>query len=81
MSCRSAWSVVAVKRARSRDPGLLVLEQLADVREREPGIVTKPADEAQALQVLGVIEAVGTLRARRRGEQAEAPRSSGWPAR
>ena len=40
----------------------LVLEQLADLGEREPGVVAQGADEAQALEVGRVEQAVGAVR-------------------
>ena len=40
----------------------LVLEQLADLGEREPGVVAQGADEAQALEVGCVEQAVGAVR-------------------
>ena len=49
----------------------LVLEQLADLGEREPGVVAQAADEPQALEVLGVVQAVGALRARGGGEEPQ----------
>ena len=57
--------------ARLRVRACLVLEQLADLREREAGVVAQPADEPQALEVLGVVQAVGALGAGGRGEQPE----------
>ena len=51
--------------------GRLVLEELADVREGEPGVVAQAADEPQALEVLGVVEAVGALGAGGGGEEAD----------
>jgi hypothetical protein len=51
--------------------GLLVLQQVPDVRQREAGIVTQAADETQPLQVLAVVETVRTLGTGRRGEQSE----------
>ncbi len=50
---------------------LLVLEQLADLGQREPRVVAQPADEAEPLQVLGVVQAVGALGAGGRGEQPD----------
>ena len=39
----------------------LVLEQLADLGKREPGVVAQAADEPQALDVGCVVQAVGAL--------------------
>ena len=41
--------------------GLLVDQELADLGQAEPGVVPEPADEAQALQVVVVEEAVRAL--------------------
>ena len=41
--------------------GGLVLEQLADLREREPGVVAEAADEPKPLEVRGVVKAVVAL--------------------
>ena len=57
--------------ARLRARACLVLEQLADLREREPGVVAQAADEPQALEVLGVVQAVGALGAGGGGEQPQ----------
>ena len=55
-----AGSWVARNRVPVARAGLLVLEELPDLREGEPGVVAEPADEPEALQVLRVVEAVGT---------------------
>ena len=52
-------------------PGRLVLEQLAYLGEREAGIVAQAANEQQALEVRGVIEAVVTSRAGSRLQQPD----------
>ncbi len=49
----------------------LVLEQLADLRQREAGIVTQPANEPQTIEVLGVVQPVGALGPGSGLEQAE----------
>ena len=59
---RSAGSLVVRKWWRLRVAGLLVLEQLADLGEREPGVVAQAADEPQAVEVLAVVQAVGAVR-------------------
>ena len=46
--------------------GGLVLEQLADLGEREPGVVAKAADELESVEVRGVVEAVVAIGASRR---------------
>ena len=48
-----------------------VLEQLADLRQREPGVVAQALDEPQALEVAGVVEAIGTVGAGGRLEEAD----------
>ncbi len=48
---------------------LVVFEQLANLREREACVVAKPCDEAEALQVVVVVQTVGTIGTRRRGKQ------------
>ena len=70
---RAALGGSAVDRKcwRLRVAGLLVLEQLPDLREREPGVVAQPADEPQALEVLGVVQAVGAVGAGGGGEQPQ----------
>ena len=50
---------------------LLILEQLADLGQREPGVVTKTADETQPVKILGVVESVGALGPRGGGEQVQ----------
>ena len=79
---RPARGVVAGGGARStgpRSPGtqrgsradVLVLEQLADLREREAGDVAQFVDVADALQVRGVVEAVVALGSGRRTQEAD----------
>ena len=51
--------------------GGLVLEQLADLGQAEPGVVAQLLDEAQALQVGGVEEAVRAVGAGGRLEQPD----------
>ena len=57
----------------------LVLEQLPDLREREPGVVAEALDEAETPEVLRVVEAIGALRPRRQARAGPPPRSSGSP--
>ena len=49
----------------------VVLEQLADLREREAGVVAQAADELEPVEVRGVVEAVVAVRAGGRREQAD----------
>ena len=49
----------------------VVLEQLADLGEREPGVVAEAADEQQALEVGCVVEPVVAVGSGRRLEQAD----------
>ncbi len=42
--------------------GGLVLEQLADLGQREAGVVAQAADEAQAVEVGGVVQAIVAVR-------------------
>ena len=51
--------------------GRLVLEQLADLGEREAGVVAKAADELESIEVGGVVEAVVAIGPGRRLEQAD----------
>ena len=53
------------------DPRRLVLEQLADLGQREPGVVAQAADEAQPLEIIRVVEAVGSLASGSRLEQPD----------
>src|SRR5450756_3001268 len=53
------------------DAGNFVLQEEADLREREPGVVAQLADEPQPLEVARVVEPVVALRARSRLEEAE----------
>src|SRR5450759_5092476 len=53
------------------DAGSFVLQEEADLREREPGVVAQLADEPQPLEVARVVEAVVALRARSWLEEAE----------
>src|SRR5450759_4661774 len=53
------------------DTGSFVLQEEADLREREPGVVAQLADEPQPLEVARVVEPVVALRARSRPEEAE----------
>ena len=39
----------------------VVLEKLADLRQREPGIVAQAPDELEPLEIRGVVEAVITV--------------------
>ena len=57
--------------------GGLVLEQLADLGEREPSLVAQLLDGAEALEIGRVVEAVRAFRSSRRLEQPASPRSSG----
>jgi hypothetical protein len=41
--------------------GLVVLEQLADLGEAEPGVVAETLDEPQPLEIVLVVEPVGTF--------------------
>ena len=41
--------------------GCLVLEQLADLGQREPGVVAQPADEPEPRDIGLVVQAVGAL--------------------
>ena len=52
-------------------PGYLVLEQLADLGEREAGVVAKAANEQQALEIGLVVEPVVPVRPRGRLQQAD----------
>ena len=52
-------------------PGKLVFEELADLGQREPGVVAQALDEAQPLEVAGVVEAIRAVRATGRLEQAD----------
>ena len=47
--------------------GGLVLEELADLGQAEPGVVAEALDEPQAVEVVGVVEAVGALATGRPG--------------
>ena len=49
----------------------LVLQQLADLGQREPGVVAQGADEAQALEVGRVEQAVGAIRPGGRLQEAD----------
>ena len=49
----------------------VVLEQLADLGEREPGVVAQAPDELEPVEVRGVVEAIVAVRARGRREQAD----------
>ena len=49
----------------------LVLEQLADLGEREPGVVAQALDEPQPLEVGRVVQAVVAVGARGRLEQPD----------
>ena len=49
----------------------VVLEQLADLREREPGVVAQAPDELQPIEIRGVVQAVVAVRAGGRREQAD----------
>ena len=49
----------------------LVLQQLADLGEREPGVVAQAPDEPQALEIGRVVEAVGAIRPGGRLQQAD----------
>ena len=51
--------------------GGLVLEQLADLGQAEPGVVAQLLDEAQSLQVGGIEQAVRAVAAGGRLEQAD----------
>ena len=51
--------------------GELVLEELADLGEGEPGVVAQALDEAQPLEVARVVQAVGAIGAGGRLEQAD----------
>ena len=51
--------------------GVLVLEQLADLGEREAGVVAQAPDEPQALEVRGVVQAIVAVGARGRLEQTD----------
>ena len=76
---RASTTIVAALRGvvRGAEPvavpgaGLLVLEQLADLREREAGVVAQPADEPEPLEVLGVVQAIVALGAGGGCEEAE----------
>lgn len=52
-------------------PHRLVLEELADLGEAEPGVVAEALDEAQAVDIVLVEEPIGTLGPSRRLEQTE----------
>ena len=49
----------------------LVLEELADLGQAEPGVVAEALDEPQSLEIVGVVEPVRALGAGRRLEQPE----------
>ena len=49
----------------------VVLEQLADLGEREAGVVAQAPDELQPVEVGGVVQAVVAVRASGRLEQAD----------
>ncbi len=51
--------------------GGVVLEQLADLGEREPGVVAQAADELQPIEIRGVVQPVVAVRAGGRLEQAD----------
>ena len=51
--------------------GRLVLEELADLGQREPGVVAEALDEAQPFEVAGVEEAVVPVRPRCRLQQPD----------
>ena len=53
------------------DSGRLVLEEEADLREREPGVIAQLADEPQSFQVARVVQAVVALGARGRREEPD----------
>ena len=55
---RSAGSLVVAEALAIALAGGLVLEQLADLGQREPGVVAQAADEPQALEVGGVEQPV-----------------------
>jgi len=52
-------------------PGPLLLEESADLGQREAGVIAQPSDEAESLEVVGIVEAVGTLRPGRGGEEPQ----------
>jgi glyoxylase-like metal-dependent hydrolase (beta-lactamase superfamily II) len=52
-------------------PGVLVLEELSDLGEAEPGVVAQALDEPEALEVVGVIQPIGPLRTGRRLQEPE----------
>ena len=52
-------------------PGRLVLEELADLGQAEPGVVAEALDEAEALDVVRVVLAVVALRPAGRLEESE----------
>ena len=68
---RSAGSLRLAEPLAIAFAGGLVLEQLADLGEREPRVVAEAADEQQALEVGLVVEPVIATGARRRLEQAD----------
>ena len=68
---RSAGSPVVAEALAVALAGGLVLEQLADLGQREPGVVAQAADEAQALEVGGVVQAVVAVRPGGGLEQAD----------
>ncbi len=51
--------------------GGLVLEELADLGQREPGIVTQAADEEQAIEVGRVVQAIVAIGSAGRLEQSD----------
>ena len=51
--------------------GELVFEELADLCQREPGVVTQALDEPQALEVARVVQAIRAIRPSGRLEQAD----------
>ena len=69
---RSATSSVDRKRLRGCGPGPASSSSSWPISASEkPGVVAQPADEPEALEVLGVVQAVGALGAGGRGEQPE----------
>ena len=68
---RSAASVVVRNRARLRVARRLVFEELADLGKAEPGVVAEALDEAQPLDVVGVVLAIVAARPACRLEQPE----------